>query len=247
MARRVVLWTVSLLAVGLVLLVAIVVIIGMVAVRTVDSAVPSPDPSFDYTEFEDVAAPVDAEGETSSDWAQQTGGRLGIPARAVQAYAAAAAWAAEERPGCQIGWNTLAGIGSIESHHGTINDASVGDDGWIQGRIIGPRLDGSGSFASVPDTDGGELDGDDEYDRAVGPMQFLPETFSRYAVDGNGDGQVDPHQYDDATFTAANYLCANDRVLSDDEDWITAILAYNASHDYVAAVYDEAVWYAENA
>lgn len=44
---------------------------------------------------------------------------------------------------------------------------------------------------------------------ALGPMQFLPATFARYATDGNGDGKADIWNPADAIFTAARYLCAN--------------------------------------
>jgi membrane-bound lytic murein transglycosylase B len=43
---------------------------------------------------------------------------------------------------------------------------------------------------------------------ATGPMQFLPSTFRRHAVDGNGDGVLDINNVEDAIFTAAAYLRA---------------------------------------
>ena len=43
---------------------------------------------------------------------------------------------------------------------------------------------------------------------AQGPMQFLPSTWKRYAVDGNGDGTADIHNVSDAIYTAAKYLKA---------------------------------------
>lgn len=43
---------------------------------------------------------------------------------------------------------------------------------------------------------------------ATGPMQFLPSTFNRHGVDGNGDGIKDIHNVEDAIFSAANYLRA---------------------------------------
>jgi hypothetical protein len=44
---------------------------------------------------------------------------------------------------------------------------------------------------------------------AQGPMQFMPETFSAYWVDGDGDGSAETDDLEDAIFSAANYLCAN--------------------------------------
>lgn len=43
---------------------------------------------------------------------------------------------------------------------------------------------------------------------ATGPMQFLPSTFARHGVDGNGDGIKDVHNLEDAVFSAAAYLKA---------------------------------------
>jgi len=42
--------------------------------------------------------------------------------------------------------------------------------------------------AAILDTDGGRLDGDISYDRAVGPMQVLPGTWARFGTDGDRDG-----------------------------------------------------------
>lgn len=44
---------------------------------------------------------------------------------------------------------------------------------------------------------------------AMGPMQFEPSTFERYARDGNGDGVANIMDPADAIYSAANYLCAN--------------------------------------
>jgi membrane-bound lytic murein transglycosylase B len=46
------------------------------------------------------------------------------------------------------------------------------------------------------------------YAGAVGPMQFLPSTWKRYGVDGNGDGRADITNVHDAIFSAARYLKA---------------------------------------
>ncbi|GAB3042367.1 lytic transglycosylase domain-containing protein [Sediminivirga luteola] len=235
---------------------ALVFALGVVASRYLGS--PAQDGQAQAPRIVDEAPPVLVAGEESSGvpdagdsgselsaWREETAQLLGIPERVLRAYLDASAWAAEEFPECRLGWNTLAGIGAVESHHGTLGGASIDEDGFVVGEIIGPALDGSGDFALVEDTDGGELDGDPVYDRAVGPMQFLPETFSRYGVDGNGDGRADPNQIDDAAHSAANYLCAADRDLSTDEGWQRAILAYNASYDYVGRVHAEAARIAE--
>jgi len=46
------------------------------------------------------------------------------------------------------------------------------------------------------------------YAGAQGPMQFLPSTWRRHGVDGNGDGSADINNVEDAIFTAAAYLRA---------------------------------------
>ena len=51
------------------------------------------------------------------------------------------------------------------------------------------------------------LDGEPEYARAMGPMQFIPETWKLYGVDANNDGIISPDNFDDAALSAAGYLC----------------------------------------
>ena len=59
----------------------------------------------------------------------------------------------------------------------------------------------------IVDSDSGLLDGDPGLDRAMGPMQFIPETWRLYGVDANNDGKVSPDNFDDAALSAAGYLC----------------------------------------
>lgn len=179
------------------------------------------------------------------EWIQRTADRTGVPARAVEAYANASVHLAETMPECGIGWNTLAGIGATESGHGSHGDSQLGADGLVTPPIIGIALDGGESVAAVPDTDGGEYDGDVEWDRAVGPMQFIPETWEYYAQDGNGDGVADPHQLDDAALTAGVLLCERGGDLTTDDGWNAAVVAYNRSLVYVNRVADKAQSYVE--
>ncbi|HIW90386.1 MAG TPA: hypothetical protein H9870_01795 [Candidatus Corynebacterium avicola] len=161
--------------------------------------------------------------------------KLSIPEDYLEGYAAGAAVAADEMPQCHITWNTLAGIGYVESHHGTYGGGTNGDP------IIGPRLDGSGEFMKVPDTDNGEIDGDTEYDRAVGPMQFLPDSWRLYGADG------DPHDIADAAAASARLLCTSngaERDMSTPEGWSEALHSYNRSEQYMIDVRDAAANYA---
>lgn len=47
---------------------------------------------------------------------------------------------------------------------------------------------------------------------AQGPMQFLPQTFNSYAIDGNGDGTLDINNAIDAIYTAAHFIQAHGSV-----------------------------------
>jgi membrane-bound lytic murein transglycosylase B len=90
------------------------------------------------------------------------------------------------------------------------------------------------------DTDQGTYDGDTVYDRAIGPMQFIPSTWVRYQVDADQDGTADPNDINDAAMAAANYLCAGGRDLSQPNDWWAAILSYNAIQSYARSVFTAA-------
>ena len=74
------------------------------------------------------------------------------------------------------------------------------------------------------------------YDRAVGPMQFIPSTWSRWGADGNGDGRSDPNNVHDAALAAGKYLCAGERSCRSRRDLDRAILSYNNSRDYLRTV-----------
>lgn len=67
---------------------------------------------------------------------------------------------------------------------------------------------------------------------AQGWMQFMPETWAAYGVDGDGDGDRDIDDPWDAIHAAANYL----RASGAPEDWPAAIFAYNHAAWYVADV-----------
>lgn len=155
---------------------------------------------------------------------------------AFDAYRQAEALIATEQPDCRVAWSVLAGIGRVESRHGTYGGARVRADGTTSRRIIGIALDGSPGVMAIPDTDGGALDGDPVYDRAVGPMQFIPSTWRMVRRDANGDGRMDPHNLYDSAAAAAVYLCRAGPRLDQPAPLQRAILSYNRSHSYVEAV-----------
>nr|WP_245533780.1 lytic murein transglycosylase [Corynebacterium lubricantis] len=183
------------------------------------------------------------------EWAAPIADSINVDPQAVRAYGNAELIARDAWPQCNLKWNTLAGIGWVETRHGkysgnALNQGHLDENGFATPPIVGPALDGSPGFAEITDTDGGKYDGDTTYDRAVGPMQFIPQSWAKYGRDADGSGQADPQQIDDAALAAANLLCADDRDLSTPEGWQQAILSYNQSNDYVLKVRDAAAAYA---
>jgi len=186
-------------------------------------------------------APVGVAGARPADalrgWAQQMATKVDIPVIALQAYGYAELVLAETTPACHLSWTTLAAIGQVESNHGSANNATLYPDGRALPPIIGPALDGTGGRAPVTDTDDGALDNDTTWDRAVGPMQFIPSTWRAQAIDADNDTIRDPNDIDDAALAAANYLCANGRDLATPAGWWSAIEAYNRPESYGRAVF----------
>lgn len=190
------------------------------------------------------------EGPTTPDdftnWARQVAEHTDVPARALRAYGNADMVLRREKPGCGITWVTLAGIGRVESNHGRFGGSRLGEDGRPDPPIIGVALDGSAGVKAIRDTDGGSLDNDKTHDRAVGPMQFIPSTWRRFAVDGDADGRSDPQDIDDSAIAAARYLCVRDRDMSSGKGWWDGLFSYNRSRAYGEKVFGLADAYAKS-
>jgi membrane-bound lytic murein transglycosylase B len=167
----------------------------------------------------------------SPDWALTATTVTGIPQRALAGYAGASIALAAERPGCHLGWSTLAALGWIESGHGTHAGSRIANDGVTSPAILGPALDGT-IYAAVTSTSTGSGAG---WDRAMGPLQFISSTWASWGADGNGDGIADPQQIDDAALAAGRYLCHYGD-LSNPAIWRTAVFAYNHVTSYVDSV-----------
>ncbi|RFZ50041.1 hypothetical protein BB170200_05300 [Mycobacterium marinum] len=178
------------------------------------------------------------------EWAEQRAPALEMPVIALEAYAYAARVAEVENPKCHIAWTTLAGIGQVESHNGTYRGATIAPNGDVRPPIRGVRLDGTGGTLRIVDSERANFDGDDGVERAMGPMQFISETWRLYGVDANNDGIVSPDNIDDAALSAAGYLCWRGKDLATARGWITALRAYNNSGVYARAVRDWATAYA---
>jgi hypothetical protein len=80
-----------------------------------------------------------------------------------------------------LDWTYLAGIGKVETRHGTYNP--YGGD-----CIYGPPT---------------------RYGRAKGPMQFIDSTWATFGIDGDGDSVADACNFRDAIPAAARYLDAS--------------------------------------
>jgi membrane-bound lytic murein transglycosylase B len=140
-------------------------------------------------------------------------------------------------------WWALAAIGRVESGHA--GRTAIAINGETVPHIVGIPLDGTAGTAVIPDTDGGRFDGDVRFDRAVGPMQFIPGTWRSAGVDASGDGIADPNNVYDAAFAAARYLCAGAGGLRADTEagFRAAAFSYNHSAAYVNKVWDGSVGY----
>jgi len=258
----------------------------------------------------------------------------GLPLVTVDAYVRGAATL---DPACPVRWNLLAGIGRVESFHGTIGGSTVQSNGGVTEPILGPLLDGGATereaaeaaeieaallaveaeveadaiaeaeaafdraiwgsdpldqaeedeeesaqgdetsgfgsapwnaerlskddgsqapqeteeqdqkldpddeeallgskgngFAVIEDTDEGLLDGNADWDRAVGPMQFIPETWTYWETDGNADGVMNPQNLYDSAASAGRFLCHLSRTRG--ESPAIFVLGYNSSKTYV--------------
>jgi len=172
------------------------------------------------------AATVQTGGRAVADprWVARIATLTGIPEPAVRAYGDAVIAEHHADPGCAIGWTTLAGIGWVESQHGTLDGRTLLADGRSSSPILGPELAGG-------------------LDRAYGPLQFIPATWQRWASDGDGDGVSDIDDIDDAAYAAARYLCADGYDLASSSGWAQAVFSYNHSQDYVSAVSAAAITY----
>src|SRR4051812_12737101 len=138
----------------------------------------------------------------------------GIPAVALTAYQRSAVVIGAADPHCGLDWALLAAIGQVESDHGQGGGTPLDAKGAAPPPILGPLLDGRHGVSRIVDTDAGRLDGSRRFDRAVGPMQFLPATWAAVAVDGDDDGRRDVQDIDDASLGSAVYLCADGDDLS---------------------------------
>jgi membrane-bound lytic murein transglycosylase B len=181
-----------------------------------------------------VIAPAVPDG--SADSVVSGASSNGIPAPALAAYQRGAQIINAADKSCAIPWELIAAIGRVESDHGRYGGNTLTQDGVSKPGIYGIALNGKNGTQAINDTDGGQLDKDPVYDRAVGPMQFIPSTWQVVKVDADGDDQRNPQDMDDAALATAVYLCSGKDNLSNRTGQEAAVYRYNHSQDYVNLV-----------
>jgi membrane-bound lytic murein transglycosylase B len=165
-----------------------------------------------------------------------TASASGIPAVALAAYQRAATVIDAADQSCHMPWQLVAAIGRVESDHGRTDGNVLTDRGIDKPGIFGPVLDGKQGTTRIRDTDAGRLDGDARFDRAVGPMQFIPSTWAIVGVDADNDGQRNPQDINDASLGSAVYLCSGTDDLGTDAGQRSSVFRYNHSQRYVDLV-----------
>jgi membrane-bound lytic murein transglycosylase B len=159
-----------------------------------------------------------------------------IPQAALSAYQRAEAVINEADKGCNLPWELVAAIGRVESDHGRFGGNALDDRGVARPGIFGIALNGKHDTQRILDTDAGQYDDDTRFDRAVGPMQFIPSTWTVVGVDGDNDGTRDPQDIDDAALATAVYLCSGEDDLSSEKGQRASVYRYNHSNAYVDLV-----------
>ncbi|WP_133434139.1 lytic transglycosylase domain-containing protein [Aeromicrobium phragmitis] len=199
-----------------------------------------PIPKVPDTAFEEPAsvekAPAGIDPKAGAEGTLASLDSDGIPQVAHNAYRRAAGLLGQADKACNLPWHLVAAIGRVESDHGRVNGNSLDSDGNAKPGIYGVPLNGKNGVALIRDTDQGTLDKDTEYDRAVGPMQFIPTTWKSVGIDADQNGEKNPQNIHDAATAAAIYLCAGDGDLSARDDAAAAVKRYNNSDEYVELV-----------
>ena len=183
-----------------------------------------------------IEAPASVGDPVTRAAALTPGSASDIPQAALSAYQRAEAVINKADKGCNLSWELVAAIGRVESDHGRFGGNALDERGVARPGIFGIALDGKNDTQRILDTDAGQYDDDTRFDRAVGPMQFIPSTWSVVGVDGDSDGTRDPQDIDDAALATAVYLCSGDDDLSAEKGQRASVYRYNHSNAYVDLV-----------
>lgn len=220
------------------------------------AAPPSTTSSSAQTEDPTLAPPVEIEdvpvGIPDVALVAADGPRLdGIPDQALAAYQRSTSVLLEADEQCNLQWTLLAAVGQVVSGHGTSGDGALDDDGVLRPTFTGKPLVGE-KGTKVPDSDAGKLDGDQRFDRPVGPMQLAPSSWAVVGVDGDGDGKRNPNDIDDAALAVAVLLCSGEddlgkrpgrvaavKLINDDPTFVETVLAVERTYNDQASESDD--------
>lgn len=167
---------------------------------------------------------------------ESTASASGIPEVALAAYQRAATVIDAADRSCHMPWQLVAAIGRVESDHGRADGNVLTNQGIDKPGIFGPVLNGTHGTVRIADTDAGQYDQDARFDRAVGPMQFIPSTWAIVGVDADNDGQRNPQDIYDAALGSAVYLCSGPDDLATTSGQRSAVYRYNHNQRYVDLV-----------
>ena len=183
-----------------------------------------------------VSDPDDLSSDGNTQNIVATASTNQIPSAALAAYQRAEAVINKADKSCNLTWQLVAAIGRVESNHGRAGGNVLDDSGVAKPGIYGAALNGRNRTQAIVDSDGGQFDNDTKWDRAVGPMQFIPSTWSIVGVDADGDAKRNPQDIDDAALATAVYLCSGKDDLSTVVGQRAAVYRYNHNQAYVDLV-----------
>lgn len=166
-----------------------------------------------------------------------------VPAEAQLAYETAAQNIATSSAACNLKWSLLAAIGRVTSDHGRVGNRTLTNGAVVTPPLVGVELNGAPGVSNVLDTDGGTLDGDAKFDRAIGPMQLLPAVWQEFAEDADRDGKKDPQNIFDAALTAGKFLCSGNLDLSTEQHKKQALVRYDKTAGFAEQVVKVATAY----
>lgn len=158
-----------------------------------------------------------------------------IPSQAVGAYQRAEAVLARADKSCHLDWTLIAAVGQVVSGHGSTAGSELAANGAMRPRYTGKPLTDDRD-RRVPDSDAGRLDGDQRFDRPIGPMQLSPATWAVVGVDGDGDGKRNPNDVDDAALSVSVLLCSGDEDLRKRADRVSGVRRINNDRSFIETV-----------
>ncbi|MCP2179561.1 C40 family peptidase [Prauserella alba] len=175
---------------------------------------PQPEPAPDDATSRPAQQVPQEQGARFEAWVDEVAGWLDIPRRAMHAYATATVRMEQERPGCNLSWVTLAGIGRTTSDHGREGGRDLTRDGRPTSPIGTIELH---NFAGEVISQAG----------AEGPLQLSPAVWQQWAATASGEAP-NIQDIDDAALTAGRALCDGGRDLDQGGQWLAGV---SALHD----------------